>query len=302
MKSVVAALSMLFISGSLFAGGIWGEGNSFFVNPRTASLGGAFAADISGSVWAPVGNSSLLAKAGYSVSFLHTNFFSGEFTLDIASFRWGRAGALVGFFNVPGIPQTAVPDEGAPLSMDNRPYLVGTSSDRILTLLFGYGFPLGSGFSFGITGKGSYRWLFEENAFGASADIGASYSPKDWLTLGMIVEDASCGWSFWSTGRGEVVYPSVRLGLGARREFAGISTSATILSDMKYSPQIADFFWSLGVEATYKDIVSLRLGNGSGRWSAGAGLTLSRYALDVSLITHKELGTSFYIGFGMKIR
>jgi len=62
-----------------------------------------------------------------------------------------------------------------------------------------------------------------------------------------------------------------------------------------------DSQWNLGSEIWFFDVFAARLGMYNERLTAGVGLKTKKWLVDSAILTHKELGSTYRISFGLKV-
>ena len=62
-----------------------------------------------------------------------------------------------------------------------------------------------------------------------------------------------------------------------------------------------DSQWNLGSEIWFFDVFAARLGMYNERLTAGFGLKTKKWLVDSAILTHKELGSTYRISFGLKV-
>jgi hypothetical protein len=147
-------------------------------------------------------------------------------------------------------------------------------------------------FMYGASVKIIRRSLVDESATGIGFDVGAVYSPTERLFLGINAQDITTTLVAWSTGRTELISPTLKIGaaysldlLGGRltpvfdvdmrfenRRFAAVAAIGPVSLDPRF-----------GMEFDYKSTVALRAGyNDVKQLSLGAGLHLRMLDIDYS--------------------
>jgi len=149
-----------------------------------------------------------------------------------------------------------------------------------------------SKFSYGASVKIIRRSLAEFSATGIGFDIGAQYSPSENIFFGANIQDITTTLVAWSTGRNELISPTVKIGAGYRFELFGGTLTPVLDIDIRFEgrdfasnlnlgPISADFHE--GFEYNYKNIFAIRAGyNDIKQFTIGAGIKLPKLSIDYS--------------------
>lgn len=280
-----------------------GEFMAIGVGGRALGMGGAHVAlvnDATAGYWNP----GALARIDYPEAIvMHEERFGSLINYDFASVAipYGPDASLglsVLRLGVDGIPDTrnawvdnngnGVFDSGDQLDYDKITYF--NSADW--ALYFTYAKRASSELFYGANIKLIRRTLADQSATGIGFDVGAVYSPMANLSLGFNAQDITTTLIAWSTGRNELVSPTLKLGaaysinvLSGRltpaadvdvrfedRRFASIANVGPVSFDPR-----------AGLEFDYKNTVALRVGyNDVKQMSVGAGLHLRMLDIDYS--------------------
>ena len=158
------------------------------------------------------------------------------------------------------------------------------------------------------------RSMKEIGAMGIGIDLGALYSFSENLNLGISAQDISTTLLFWSTGKNEVITPTLKIGAAYQFEFLNgkISTSSDL--DFRFEGRKKSSFTSLGFasvdprigfEYDYKNLIAARVGiNDNKNLTLGAGIHFRKIDLDYSFAKFdatNELGNSHRISIRIKI-
>lgn len=281
---------------------------------RAQALGGAYTAvpgDPFGAFYNPA---SLTPIHRLTVGFSHGQLLG--FTLAHTQFGAvippdqglgpGTWSAYLSLLTGGSVDATRLPYSQDPESInaDNYPVVTEVLSYYDVVLWLSHARDIGNGWSIGATAKPIYRALGHESGFGLSVDLGVQQQPKPWLTWGAVLRDA--GFLTYSTGKNESFIPALKTGFrvgdwiesfngelyvnfDVTTRFEGRTTSDQAALDP------ASFDFHGGLEYTYRHAVSIRLGSDAGAFTAGAGATIRDLTVDVALIAHRDLESSYRI-------
>ena len=153
-----------------------------------------------------------------------------------------------------------------------------------------YAFRSNERLALGVNLKLIARDLLDESAMGVGFDIGAQYRATDELFLGAAVQDVTTTLMAWSTGRNELVSPTLKIGAGyALGILGGTVTPALDFDVMFENRQFASAFHvgsvsvnpRAGLEYRYENLFALRGGYSDTQdLTFGAGIHLPKLYLD----------------------
>jgi hypothetical protein len=280
-----------------------GEFMAIGVGGRALGMGGAHVALVSDAT-AGYWNPGALARIDYPEAVvMHEERFGSLVNYDFASVAipYGpdvSLGVSVLRLGVDGIPDTrnawvdnngnGIFDNTDQIDYDKITYFNATD----WALYFTYAKRSSSTFQYGANIKLIRRILADQSATGIGFDVGAVYSPTTNLSVGFNIQDVTTTFVAWSTGRSELVSPTLKFGaaysinvLGGRltpaadvdvrfenRHFASIASAGPV----SFDPHA-------GLEFDYKNTVALRVGyNDVKQMSVGAGIHLRMLDVDYS--------------------
>jgi len=285
-----------------------GEFMAIGVGGRALGMGGAYAAlanDATAGYWNP----AALSRINYpDIVIMHDERFGGLVNYDFASvgIPYG-ADASVGFsilrLGVDGIADTRnawVDANGNGLfDDDNRPDYSQISyfnaSDWAFYLT--YAKKSSETFAYGANIKLIRRDLAEHGATGIGIDVGLLYSPSEDLFVALNAQDITTTFVAWSTGRTELITPTLKLGSAYFIDLFGGRFAPTFDLDLRFEhrrfasigyvkiPGIgaASLDPHLGLEFDFKNIVAVRVGyNDIRQITFGAGVHLRKLDVDYS--------------------
>jgi len=280
-----------------------GEFMAIGVGGRALGLGGAHAAlanDATAGYWNP----AALARINYPEGIImHDECFGSLINYDFAAIAvpYGSdasVGLSVLRLGVDGIPDTrnawidnnnnGIFDNADRLDYDKVSYF--NAADW--AVYFTYAKRASSGFMYGANVKIIRRTLGDGSATGIGFDVGALYSPIQNLFLGVNAQDITTTLVAWSTGRNELVSPTLKIGAAYSIDALGGRFTPAVDVDVRFENRrfasIANlgpisFDPHAGLEFDYKNTIALRVGyNDVKQLTLGAGLHLRMLDVDYS--------------------
>ncbi|MDR3666722.1 MAG: PorV/PorQ family protein [Ignavibacteriaceae bacterium] len=280
-----------------------GEFLAIGVGGRPLGMGGAYVAvanDVTAGYYNPAG----LARINYpEISLMHDARFGNLENYDYA-------GVAIPFDNdmsfglsimrlaVDGIPDTrnALMDITGSGSLDDVNRLdyskITEFSDQDWAFYLTFAKKQSENFFYGANIKIIRRNIAEYSAWGVGFDAGAIYCPMDKLSLGLNLQDITTTMVAWSTGRNELISPTVKVGGAYEVNFlGGIITPALDLDIRFENRQFASEFHigpvsfdgHFGFEYNFKNIFAVRAGyNDVKQFTIGAGVKLPKLNIDYS--------------------
>jgi len=280
-----------------------GEFMAIGVGGRALGLGGshvALASDATASYWNP----AALTRIQYpEVVLMHDERFGNLMNYDFVSiaFPYGsRASVGVGFLRlgVDGIPDTRntwIDANGNGIFDDNnRPDYdkISFFNAADWAVYLTYAQQHGPTLSYGANVKLIRRDIADHSALGIGFDAGLLYSPFENLSLGLNVQDVTTTLIAWSTGRNELVSPTLKVGTAYALEVFGGRLSPTLDVDVRFeNRQFASLAHlgpvsidpRAGLEFDFRNLVALRVGYSDIRQiTLGAGIHLRKLDIDYS--------------------
>ena len=280
-----------------------GEFMAIGVGGRALGLGGAHVAlvsDASAGYWNP----GALARINYPEAMvMHDERFGSLINYDFASVAlpYG-ADASVGIsilrLGVDGVPDTRAAwiDANrnglfdAPDQLDYSKITYFNTTDW--ALYFTYSKKSSATLQYGANVKLIRRSIADQSATGIGFDLGALYSPHPSVLLGVNAQDITTTLIAWSTGRNELVSPTLKIGGAYFFDFLGGRFAPALDVDVRFENREfasaahagpVSFDPHAGLEFDYKKTVALRVGyNDVKQLSLGAGLHLRMLDVDYS--------------------
>lgn len=301
----IAALVILFhtVAGAQTVAKYAGEFMAIGVGGRALGLGGAHVAlanDATAGYWNP----AALARINYPEGIImHDERFGSLINYDFAAVAMpygtnASVGLSVLRLGVDGIPDTrnawvdnngnGIFDSADRLDYDKISYFNATD----WAFYFTYAKRSPSGFMYGANVKIIRRGLADQSATGIGFDVGALYSPIEDLSLGLNAQDITTTLVAWSTGRNELVSPTLKIGAAYGINAFGGRFAPAVDVDVRFENRRFSSIANLGpvsfdphagLEFDYKKTVALRVGyNDVKQLTLGAGLHLRMLDIDYS--------------------
>lgn len=280
-----------------------GEFMSIGVGGRALGLGGAhvsLARDVSASYWNP----GALANIDFPEAMvMHDERFGSLINFDFAgvALPYGPDGSLgisVLRLGVDGVPDTRtawidVNSNGIFDAADQLDYgKISTFNTADWAFYATYAKRSSATLQYGVNIKLIRRTIADQSATGIGFDVGALYSPTPGLFLGVNAQDITTTLVAWSTGRNELVSPTLKVGGAYVFDFLGGTVSPALDVDVRFENRryasiahlgAISFDPRAGLEFDYKKTVALRVGyNEVKQLSVGAGLHLRMLDIDYS--------------------
>jgi hypothetical protein len=295
-----------------------GEFLSLGVGGRALGLGGAFvgvADDATASYWNPAGLAQLDRR---ELSLMHAETFGSLLNQDFIAFalpltEQTRTSALA--FSLQrlgggGVKITDLEKKELEISDTNRVVLLREESHADYALFFSYSQQMRPGVFWGANLKLIYRDVVSTSAFGFGADLAFLAKPSSFLSVGANLMDLTSSLLFYDNGTTETINPTTKLGLALNRSFRGFSLVLATDADVRYEGRkSAAQFWlgklsadlHHGLEISYREKVAGRLGLDHGDFTAGAGLWINQFGLDVAFLSHDELDNTYRISLLLRL-
>ena len=281
-----------------------GEFLAIGVGGRALGMGGAYVAaanDVTAGYYNPAG----LVNINYpEVAFMHEERFGSLVNYDYAAFAipYGTdmsLGLSIIRLAVDGIPDTrnALVDangDGTLNILDDRlDYSKITEfSNQNWAIYLSFAKKLSDEFTYGASVKIIRETLAEYGATGIGFDVGAQYKPMDNLVLGANVQDVTTTLVAWSTGRNELISPTIKIGGAYKFEFLGGTFMPVVDIDVRFEDRqyAANFYIGpisydrhVGMEYNFKNVFMIRTGyNDVNQFTIGAGVKLPKLNIDYS--------------------
>lgn len=303
-----------------------GEFLAIGVGGRAMGLGGAYVAlarDATAGYWNP----AALATLDYpEVSLMHDERFAGLVNYDYAAvgIPYG-SDASVGLsilrLGVDGIPDTRNAlidqngngqlDPGDRIDYSRITYFNAADWAAVVT----YAQRSSKDLSYGFNVKFIRRGLGDVSATGIGFDAGIRYRASDRVIVGANLQDATTTLVAWSTGRNELISPTLKVGGAASFDLLGGILSPALDIDVRFENRRFASVAHLGpvsldphagVEFDYHNTIAVRAGiNDLRQPSLGAGLHLRKLDLDYSFTgfgKNNDLGSTHRISLRLMLQ
>ncbi len=272
---------------------------------RALGMGGAFVAvsdDATAGTWNPAG---LTRIRGREVHAQHAELFGGLVAHDQVNFGTtvqdvGSVGFSLLRVGVDNIPITVLEDPNRPIGSDNRPVRVGDVSSADYAVHLSYAHPIRKLFAIGGSVKLIRRKTGSGTGFGYGLDLGFLGEVTPGLTVGLVVRDLTESRITYSSAATDKINPTALIGAAytyhptfVKGRIMG-SFSASIGRDAVSIEDGRRF--NFGIEYSYRELVSLRLGAQERRFTAGGGVRFyRRFGVDLAFLSHGDLNNSYRV-------
>jgi hypothetical protein len=282
-----------------------GEFMSLGVGGRAIGMGGAFTAvanDVTAGYYNPAG----LANLNYpQITLMHAEQFGALVNYDygaiVIPYDTDMSFALSAFrIGIDGIHDTrnALYDANGDGIIDIRDDRLDYNkitefSNQDWAFYLSFAKKYSENFYWGVNAKVIRRSIAEASATGIGFDIGAFYSPFDNFYLGANLQDATTTLIAWSTGRNELVSPTLKIGTSYfLTEFLGGYLLPALDFDLRFENRRfasqfnigpISFDMHAGLEYSFRNLIYVRGGyNDVKQFTIGAGVKLPKLNIDYS--------------------
>ena len=269
---------------------------------RALGMGSAYVAlgsDATAVYWNPAGLAHVSPKR--EIHLQHAEQFGGSVNHDVFAARVPifKGGMGVGLVRagVDGISLTTLEDPNRPIGPDNRPVITDEIGTTDYVFRLAYGRRITNKLHLGAGVKLIRRGLGTGTGTGIGIDFGALYFPIAALRIGATLRDLTKTRIAFPDGVTDGISPSLLVGAAFQRAIPGgeiTACASTRLNDQKPTRETARSI-QLGVEYRLRQRVAFRLGRRDGHFTAGTGLQLKRFGIDLAILEHDQLDNTYRI-------
>jgi hypothetical protein len=317
-KSLLMIGFLLLSFSSAFGAKYAGEFLALGVGARALGMGGAFvgvADDATACFWNPSG---LCLLEGKELCLMHAETFGSLLNQDFAAYAFplmDETGTSAMGFSLQrlgggGVKITDLENRDLEISDTNRVVLLREESHADYALFFSYSRQMRPRLYWGANLKLIYRDVVSTSAFGIGADLSVLARPYSFLSLGVNLMDLTSSLLFYDNGTTETINPTTKLGCALNHGFKDFHLVLAGDADIRYEGRkSAAQFWlgklsadiHMGVEVSYKKKLAGRLGLDQGDLTAGAGVWINQFGLDVAFLSHEELDNTYRVSLFLRL-
>ncbi|OQX96138.1 hypothetical protein B6I21_01845, partial [candidate division KSB1 bacterium 4572_119] len=156
------------------------------------------------------------------------------------------------------------------------------------------------------------KGIGDYSAWGMGFDIGALWRVTRNWNVGANLQDATTTLLVWDTGRQEAIIPTAKIGTAYFWQSSWIAGKIIPAFDLdmrfenrQYASQFnvgsISFDTHFGLEYQFKQLMAIRLGTDTGRFTAGVGIKFPKLNVDYAFLSHDELGDTHRISLKLTI-
>ncbi len=320
MQSLMFSLAFIFCcagfanAGAITVGRFAGEFLDLGAGARSLAMGGT-GVTVSSIQTSGYHNPARLAYARkHAAELMHASYFDNLYTYDFLGFakpirKGASAGITLLYARVGDIPLTALQNPSQPLGDDNRVRVTDMTSSNELALMGSIGAPGPWGWKWGGTAKLLMKSVAGKSAYGIGFDVGLAREFSH-VALGVVLRDVTGSALVWTTGRTEIIPPSVAFGGAWGTKIPNLHARARIVAEAvgrfedrgdaeAINAGILSLDPRLGAEYIISEVLALRGGLLGKNVTAGAGILVSSVTLDYAFQAHEELGNTHRVSLGL---
>lgn len=290
-----------------------GEFLSIGVGGRASALGSANIAivnDVTAGYWNPAG----LAKLNYpQISLMHEEHFGNLVNYNYAAVAIPYDKDMSFGLSIIRLSVDGIPDTRNALYDANGDGVLDIHSDRLdyskitefnntdWAVYFSFAKRYDEKFYWGANVKLIARDIAEYNAFGIGFDIGAYFNPFEKFHLAAVLNDVTTTFVAWSTGRNELITPTLKLGTAYEIEALAGKILPIVDFDIRFENRKTASILNVGaisidphfgLEYKFKNLFAVRGGfNEIKQFTIGAGLFLPKLQIDYSFARFSQSET-----------
>ncbi len=281
---------------------------------RALGMGSAYVAlsfDATAIYWNPAGLvPEVYSRTGFDKSssppkreihIQHAEQFGGSVNHDIFALRLplrkGGIGLGIVRAGVDGIALTGLEDPDRPIGPDNRPVIIDKIGTADYVFRIAYGRHITDKLRLGAGIKMIRRDLSVGIGSGFGLDIGLLYIPTSTFRIGATIRDLTKTRIAFPDGIADRISPSLLIGSALQRRVPGGDMTvgfSTHLNDKKSTREKTRSI-QLGTEYRLQHRLAFRLGYKDGHFTAGTGLQLRRFGVDLAFMEHDQLDNTYRI-------
>lgn len=298
VKIIISGFIILLIFPQAIAEKYAGEFMYLGAGARPLALGSAYTAvagDPYASYYNPAGLATLI---GRQAAFMHSETFGNLLNHDYIALAQSKLNgvAAISLFRLGGGGILITEEYMGTYRVKD----VASHADYVLTL--SYGRKQTSRLDIGVSAKLIYRSIIDYSAKGIGFDAGARFRVAEGFYGALTARDMTGTILSYSSGSKETVNPTLVTGLGYNRRLGDFAALALADIDFRFEGRnsSAQFYQSwisadvhFGFETSYKNTVFVRAGADTGNLTTGIGLKISRFTIDLALLDHDDLDTSY---------
>ena len=283
-----------------------GEFLSLGAGSRATGMAGAYVAvanDVTSGYWNPA---ALIDAKPAEIMFMHSKQFISSVQYNyLAAASQMKDGSAIGisflYLTINGISDTRDSYDEITNKLDYSKIDKFNTGDYIF--LVSYAKPFSEKLSYGVNVKLISRDYEVESALGLGFDLGLKYRLYDNLIIGAMFRDVTSSVMTWSTGKKDLITPSVRTGISYLFNWDRFDLTFQPALDLnvlfegrEYTSQYnigpISFDTFLGMEVAYNNTLAIRAGyDDLNRFNTGIGVKIPKIAFDYSFTADQsELG------------
>jgi hypothetical protein len=288
---------------------VWAQNTQYAGDPlqlgagaRALGIGGSFVAisdDATAFYWNPAGFGTHKKR---ELHVQHTEQFGGSVSHDVIAVglpvRNGGLGLGLIRLGVDNISLTELENPNRLLGPDNRPIISQTIGTIDNALYMAYAHRVRPLLTLGTTIKFIHRNLNIGTGSGFGIDMGLLYQPWPLLKFGLIVRDITQTKIHFDAGNSDAISPSLLMGTSYVHTFSVTNRLLGSLSvhlgndasGIENSQKL-----DMGLEYQFKQRLMLRLGRQGSRITAGAGIKVTRAAIDLAFLENNQLDNTYRV-------
>lgn len=291
-------------AGDAFTLGVGGRG----MGMGNAVIAGPF--DAAAPYWNPAGMNRLTGN--YLIA-MHAETFGSLLNHDYVGYVHAEPDTVQGFARAFGFYLYYLGGGGIKLTQLNefeRPEVIKEVSHADVLLGASISGKLKDKIDVGATAKIIYRDIGTESGFGLTLDLGALYAVREWVSVALMVTDATTGFirysgaTFDTAPNTESIYPAVKPGVTFMKGYRDFTGRFAMAGEIRFENlKDAAQYWSgaisldthVGWELGWREMLFARAGFDIGRFTAGGGVDVKQFTVDFAYLHHSQLDETFRV-------